>query len=115
MARRGPNGWVRIGIVLSVLWAVGFPLWWVAEQADTLDRLRDFSLSLCDSKPATERSACRDEAIQSRIALGTGLDWGVVLAVDAAWLAFGWAVCASMYFVTRWVVRGFRREGVSET
>ena len=28
MARRSLNGYLRIGIVLSVVWAIGFPLWW---------------------------------------------------------------------------------------
>jgi len=50
------------------------------------------------------------EAYQTRAALGTGLDWGFVLAADAALLTIMWVAAAGIYFTMRWIVRGFGKQ-----
>ena len=87
MARRSLNGYLRIGIVLSVVWAICFPLWLRNEDIKNRNFYAELGVS------------------------GVPLsDWNFLLLADAALLALGWTVCLSVYFIGRWIFRGFTNE-----
>jgi hypothetical protein len=56
------NGWQRIGIVASVVWAIGFPIY--LDQAAQQEASRAFMISynLCRDNPSNDPNRCFEEA-----------------------------------------------------
>jgi hypothetical protein len=128
------SGWRRLGVVLSVLWFVGFGGWlWTSSMRGYQD-FYDFELRNCfamtnmkrdalradepqyDQKSAkimSEDKACTDSADES---YSRELDklysqeiW-VLLAIDVALLALFWLLAWIVVAVGHWVLAGFRQQ-----
>jgi hypothetical protein len=86
------NGWQRIGIVLSVLWAIVGAIWGLKIAAAPYDA--------CMSNPALDWKYC-EVAYGSNLTPGYQIGWAVavgLLPISLAWLL--------IYVI--WTVRGFK-------
>jgi hypothetical protein len=125
------GGWRRIGVVLSVLWFVGFGGWlwvdgvgrnsefhvWQLGHCSRMSDMRREPIRLDDPQRAQkyakieeQEKACRDKASalfrQEMDTLKSHI-W-VLVAIDAASLAFFWLLAWIVVGVSRWIARGFR-------
>ena len=120
------NGWQRIGIVLSIVWFIGFAafIW-----SYSVGRTGDFyghQLDLCkaildmnneDVAASDPRWAinwanyekCNDQARELFYSLSDENRRGIplLLGVDLGIIAFGWLVVWLAVVVVRWIRRGF--------
>ena len=126
------SGWQRIGIVVSVIWFVGFAGYVVANRQD--DALYDKLLLTCaeglqrdvalseTAKTAEEReqrrqeygnkySKCMNDAHVSSFRFGLSNDplqaIPLVLAVDLGMIVIGWLIAWCVVMVFRGIRRGF--------
>jgi len=132
MTTNRQRGWRGIGIMLSVIWFIGFGGYvWVREGnekakffwgqsmiCNSILSTRNESLqSIANEETREKREAenwanfkeCRDEALRF---YGSSLEDSrkgipVLLALDAGTVAFGWLVAWIVLSVARWVQRGF--------
>jgi hypothetical protein len=113
------NGWMRIGIILSVLWMLGATgyLWRTAEDDDlNVARALSNQRSSCigdnavlrmENKP--ELPCPSQEEVNEAFARGhTGL--GHAMLTTGIALVLAWVVIGLVYMTTRWVMEGFRPE-----
>jgi hypothetical protein len=126
------NGWQRIGIVISIIWFIGFGafIW-----TDTLRQDRDYHANdaeVCrlilnannESLPYIENKGERDKTESENLAkydmcqksalafldreyeeARSGMP--LLLAIDVGTVLFGWLVVWMFVGITRWVKRGF--------
>ena len=121
------SGWQRIGIVVSVIWFVGFAWYVVAHRQDKLlltcaeGLQRDVALSE-SAKTAEERerrrqeygnkySKCMNDAHVSSFRFGLNNDplqaIPLILAVDLGMIVIGWLITWYVVMVFRGIRRGF--------
>jgi hypothetical protein len=128
------RGWWRIGVVLSVIWFVGFGGWlWLSSTGAYMD-IHQWQLQDChnlyrkereqlqgfdpqfDQKAAkinSESKACQEEAAahferqMDKLFYSQG---GLIFAVDAGVLALVWSLAWIVVAVGRWVAAGFRQQ-----
>src|SRR5262245_48496102 len=132
MATNRARGLRRIGTVLSVIWFVGFGGYvWTNEQSQIsksllantdlcssiLKHANDALPNIADQEQRGKLFAenlanheeCGDRTLRfiasQRDALWKGIP--VLLAIDAATVAFGWLVVWLVTLIVRWVQRGF--------
>jgi hypothetical protein len=126
------NGWQRIGIVVSIIWFIGFGafIW-----TDTLRQYRDFhanSAEMCrlilnannESLPYIENQGERNKKESANWAEYEMCEKGaraflareyeeatsgipLLLVIDLGTVLFGWLVVWMFVGITRWVTRGF--------
>jgi hypothetical protein len=117
------RGWRRIGIVVSVVWFIGFGgyVW-----SDSTRRNGDFyssQLGMCKLILDTDNESrlrtpdenwakyekCRADAEKLFFFEADQLYKGIpiILGVDLATIAIGWALVWFVVFVVRWIRRGF--------
>lgn len=114
------HGWRRLGIVLSVLWFVGFGGWFWVTEADSIWKTYSDSLWLCrhDLKgeplsKADPKADKQDLEVCENIAAGyrseqmKTLAW-VLILIDLGLIAFSWLLAWIIISVSRWVRAGFR-------
>jgi hypothetical protein len=134
MAWGNTRGWRRIGIVLSIIWFVGFGFFlWRSTLEGHLELLRN-GLHTCgviyEMQTDTTHSVTNDDERNRRYAandakwkqcqdgaeasyrrgvqdLRTGTFWGVLIAFDAGTLLIAWFVVWIVVLVVRWIGRGF--------
>jgi hypothetical protein len=128
------RGWRRLGIVLSVLWFVGFFYWRAHDYADSLSELRTSMVVLCwhsaDDKLESlrvgdpqyyqksddinkERNVCESEANGNieRIRREDLPNYrNETFIIEAVSIAFFWLLAWITVRVGRWVIAGFRQE-----
>jgi hypothetical protein len=111
------TGWQRLGVVLSVLWAVAGPLWFVSRENTRINNSFESCLAvthLANSIALQEKMA--DDCSRTASALATSvpqlmaddngkkiLAWVVGGPIVILWL-LGWMLIGT----TQWVARGFR-------
>jgi hypothetical protein len=94
------NGWQRIGIVLTVLWAIGGTIWEVSSIIES-DTSYD-SYDACVLKPNADRRACDQEfETQQFKEVRRGLVF-VLAPIPIAWL-----IAYGLIALARWIRRGF--------
>jgi hypothetical protein len=128
------RGWRRIGIILSVIWFLGFSVYlWNAAVAEA-DRLRSLRADYCFS--ARERSSdrlqhisdpdrrkkeevaivstydkCIDDVMEqwsrNHPAYNLSLSAAVILGINLATIGLGWLIVWGCVALGRWVHRGF--------
>jgi hypothetical protein len=114
MGTNQARGWRRIGIVLSILWFVGFGFFiWSRTTSDAADfyghQLR-FCYAILDTDknwPNYER--CKDDAAKL---FSFTFDQNVkgipiLIGVDLASVAIGWLLVWCVVAIVRWIRRGF--------
>jgi hypothetical protein len=111
------NGWMRIGIVLSIAWMVGATgYYWVQEQ----NRVGRYFVALsqersaCIGKNAERRSRNEPEVqctSQQEVddALSSGDPFYFKLLVPTFWLIVSWLGIGITYVAGKWILRGFRQ------
>jgi hypothetical protein len=131
------RGWRRLGVVLSVLWFVGFGCWaWystVSSYGELLGRNLDHCLAMSSSSMDRlnwddpqrdqkfkeinkEEEACMNRAkalfFSQRDSLKSDF-WVLVLIVDVGSIALVWFLAWIIIRVSRWVTAGFRQSKAS--
>jgi len=111
------NGWIRIGVVLSIAWMVGGTAhFWVEEQS----RVRSYYLALsermsdCVVGNTVRRSMREPEAKciteqELRDARSSGHPIYFDVFVAAVWLAVAWVAIGIVYVAVRWIRKGFQQ------
>jgi hypothetical protein len=101
------KGWRRLGVVLSVLWFVGFGVW--LRQADFDYAARVAGYEVCRLYDATEQyNDCLDRA--SARFLSTATPWWAIIVIDALSVGALWLLAWIVFVVGRWVIAGFRQQ-----
>ena len=104
------RGWRRIGIILSVLWFIGFGLFVWSYEVRQNTTWYSSSLSLCFAMSnETDRRTCQADI--SKV-FADQFDQNVkaiplLVGVDVATIAVGWLLVWSIILLVRWVSRGF--------
>jgi hypothetical protein len=104
------RGWARLGIVLSVVWAVVVFFYVRNSDLERAGKVSNLTYSTCSDAKAAAKSydfeECSKEASRTYLSMDPGPSnafVGALLPLPFMWLAV-WLVVA----VVRWVVRGFR-------
>jgi hypothetical protein len=117
------SGWQRLGVVISVLWLVGAPIYFVADMNQTAFRVLGMCYSAGSSSDQTDfdrtqrEATCNaqlEEMTWSTQKLFNTLftynkDRGVLWAMLLVPLVIFWLFEAVIIGTVRWVRRGFRR------
>jgi hypothetical protein len=101
------NGWQRIGIVLSVLWAVGVSQWFLRH----LPRADDIGIASvylqCISEPEANRGVCQNRvewfSKEARSEFRTAWSSMVIVPIVVLWAL----ICVAVWTV-RLIKRGFQ-------
>ena len=125
------RGWRRLGVVLSVIWFIGFGAWMWITSTDNLGKDYQSSLGFCYSIGSMEREPIRwdDPQAQQRLAViesqekacrqraseGFHQGWEhlksqswLIVLVDVVSIVLFWLVALIIVSVGRWVAIGFR-------
>ena len=119
------SGWKRLGVVISVLWLIGSPIYWHVEVFRAIDKIAE----TCASNNPSAPQSCytrRDHRIKNTAPIPDALKamtfsddrvdptfktWlGVMFWLQ--WLgpiALLWIVGGIVIGTTRWVIRGFTK------
>jgi hypothetical protein len=102
------SGWTRIGIVASVVWAVGSFVWFVSpDDNGFIHQLYD-SRAWCMSHPdhTMSRDQCDTEYMKiiDRVIKHRWEEAAIFALVP---IPFGWLVIGGLFGVARWVRAGF--------
>jgi hypothetical protein len=128
------SGWRRLGVVLSVLWFVGFGGWLWTSSVRGYQDFYGFELRNCSAMSSMKRDALRadDQQYDQKSAKIIGEEkactdnadaffsreidklysqevW-VLLAIDVALLALFWLLAWIVVAVGHWVLAGFRQQ-----
>jgi hypothetical protein len=109
--------WRRIGVVVSVLWCLGFGGYWWVHRLDIANSIKLSQLHLCDDAydPHSPDEAAHQTclaAVQIQFlqnAQEADQDWPWILAFCMATLTLAWLTAWTITATLRWVVRSFRR------
>jgi hypothetical protein len=101
------SGWKRVGLVLSVLWALGSFLYVRNIQITRADQLYEWAWRGCINGDYSKFSACLDEFSYQR-ALTTTAYWPDVAFYALAPIVAAWLACWIGIRTYRWVREGFR-------
>jgi hypothetical protein len=114
------RGWRRLGIVLSVIWFVGFFGWMWSHAADEATLVYRMSSSTCyhryGSSTSQELDMAKYDVCAAEASAKLRTDYnavrnfssaGIVIAVDLALILLGWLIVWGIVAVVRWVARGF--------
>lgn len=105
------NGWNRIGLILTIIWLIGFPLYENDKRQETRISLALYSKSVCieDGLRLNDHRDCSrvfDDEYRKMNSGADGLKEYFLFAVAIA--AILWIITYLLFYVIRWIVRGFR-------
>jgi TRAP-type C4-dicarboxylate transport system permease small subunit len=103
------RGWRRIGIVLSVIWFIGFGGYLLADSWRTVKRAYSSEFQKCSSPNAVEPwRKCWDEVADRhwRAQEENFRNVPLLLAIDLGTILFGWLVIWGIVGVARRINRG---------
>jgi len=104
------NGWQRIGVVLSLIYAVvvcGYAAYEYAERGAETQILIQVTP---DKAPIVDKRGSVLDYIEFRSG-EPSLLWGRLLAAVTVPLLIAWAIAYFCVFTVRWVVAGFKKNG----
>jgi hypothetical protein len=117
------SGWQRIGMVISVLWLVGFPIYLMIDQNSTAGKLYgecySAAYSAYGSQPdklkarTAECSQTHSQIVMTpekllRVLMGGDKESWVFWLIILTPLAAFWIVGGTMITTLRWIARGFQ-------
>jgi hypothetical protein len=105
------NGWRRIGIVASVIWAIGAPIY--LDSAAQKDALEVFGRSYehCRDIPRNDPNRCYEEAsrLYETVPRYTfGGDPQNIAVVSLVPIVLGWLLVYALVYLVRWIRAGFK-------
>jgi hypothetical protein len=100
------NGWHRIGIVLSIVWAIA--VWFYARHVDLALHSNVLSLEYhrCADLPSEKERANCKERVRHDFESSFQADWLYVAAVALVPIPFAWLIAYALVGVVRWIRRG---------
>jgi hypothetical protein len=105
------NGWQRIGLVASVIWAVGAPIYMdQAAQREASDRFSE-SYERCRDIPTNDPERCFKQAsdwshtVPRYTLRGDPQNVAIVSLVP---IVFGWLLAYALVYLVRWIRAGFK-------
>lgn len=107
------NGWQRIGIVLSIVWALGAAIYQRSADVERASDHAELSYRLCAEdnvrKNVLDNSNCMLE-LNKNMAIWLEGSWANVAFVSLVPIPLGWLVVYVIIKIYRWVNVGFKRE-----
>ena len=105
------NGWQRMGLVLSVLWALGAAIYERNEQVKSADALYQLKAQACFTGQADTTKECLNK-VSLQDAMDATANWA-----DVAFYAFGpviagWIVTLIAISTFRWISAGFPKKNI---
>lgn len=115
------SGWQRLGVVISILWLLGAPAYFMVDANQSANRVSEMCYSTAFSKSGadleTEKSRCLAQLAELSMTPQKLLNlffaankdqitlWTFLLVPLAGFWMLGWIVIGTC----RWISRGFRR------
>jgi hypothetical protein len=105
------NGPQRIGVVLSVVWALGTAFWQRESDLNAASEAQGLSHRFC-LEEESQRSTGRDCLRESTKVYALTLDgsWEDVMAVSLVPIAVAWGIGYRLIALGRWIKVGFKKE-----
>ena len=103
------NGWQRIGVVLSVLWALGAAIYERNEQVKSADTLYQLKAQTCFTDPADIAKDCLDKVSLQDVSHATA-NWSDVAFYAVGPVVVGWLVALIALSTFRWIRAGFPKK-----
>ena len=100
------NGWQRIGIVLSIVWAVGAAIHTRNDELDTWKRGTSLDYTLCMAGKQVDWPKCLAE-LTATLKKGSDPYWSNIAFAAFGPVLAGWIVAYLLLWIFRWVRRGF--------
>ena len=100
------NGWQRIGVVLSVAWAIGAAVYVRNSKIETGRALASINYQLCTATEHTNSDCSRKLSEDLKSAIEPY--WVNVAFYSLAPILAGWIVAYLILGIFRWVRRGFK-------
>jgi hypothetical protein len=104
------NGWQRIGIVLSIVWAVGAAIHTRNAEVATWERLASTGYTLCMEAKQADYAKCSAE-MSATLMKAYDPYWPNIGFAALAPVLAGWIVAYLLLWIFRWVKRGFDARG----
>lgn len=101
------NGWQRVGVVLSVLWAIGAAIYIRNIQVENADSLFQMEYSECLSEKIG--SGCIDK-VSLQNAMDVTANWSDVTFFAFAPVIAGWLMAYIALKTFRWIKVGFQKK-----
>ena len=101
------NGWQRIGVVLSVVWAIGAFFAVRQQQVEAADRVFRIRHDACAMEATAEMTQRCHDAFSLQDAMHATAYWPDVAFMSLAPVAAGWLVAWLVLRVVRWIRAGF--------
>jgi len=101
------NGWIRIGIVLSVIWAIGAFLYQRNDDQNKVQYWTTLMYKTCTDSPAKQNDykGCMDKAVANSRVFDGGIPNAAFVAL--APIPVGWLSAFMIFGIWRWIRRGF--------
>ena len=101
------NGWQRIGVVLSIIWAVGAAEYERDRQIEQGNELAEFRYRLCMETKSANANSC-SEKLGKDLKKAVEPFWGNIAFYSLAPVVAGWVVIYLIIIIVRWVKTGFK-------
>lgn len=102
------NGWYRIGVVLSVLWALGTSISIRNDQIQRADALYKDQYHTCSLSSPTNLNYC-DETVSLQAATHATANWMDVAFYSLAPILLAWCLALVSVKTFKWIKTGFDR------
>ena len=107
------NGWQRIGIVVSVVWAVGAAIYQRNADIERAERFVNWAYQVCTEAKSLKHESdfgdCSRE-LTKNWAIWLEGSWGNVALASLIPIPLGWLLVYVIIRIYRWVKTGFKRE-----
>lgn len=100
------NGWQRIGIVLSIVWAVGAAIHTRNDEIDFWKNFASTGYTICMEAKSADGAKCSAEMSEALMKLREPF-WPNIAFNALAPVLSGWLVAYLALWIFRWVRRGF--------
>lgn len=99
------NRWKRMGVVISILWALGAAYYERSKEMDAGQHFLDFSYQVCTESKSSTLEHCSDE-LNKNIEIWMKPNWGNIGLIAFAPIVLGWVLVFIIIRVYRWVKAG---------
>ena len=104
------NGWQRIGIIASVVWAIGAPIYLDHAAEQKAWEWFRASYEICRSNPGNDGNTCSEMASRAYDNVSRYrffADTGNVAFVSLVPIVLGWLLAYALVYLVGWIRAGF--------